>query len=108
MKPNKALILLSAVAYVGCLLLTVFGSPPILNTPPIHQEIAYGFLAISLFITAGAYAPQDNIVKALLSLTYGMGAIFAFTGAVHWAGGDNAGFFMCLWDLALGTALLID
>ena len=126
MRANKAFILISAQAYIACLALTIMDKPPLPDINPLLQGIIYIILALLLLGNASGFSRIYGIIKNTIdddgtpdyignssgkifwTIIYGTGAMFAFTGAVRWSGGDNAGFFMCLWDLALGTALLID
>lgn len=88
----------TAAAYLACIISTLLGVPPITNVSEIAQLVFYT-LGGSLMMLRHMN-PTCPKLKWFLSIGYGIGGMFAFTGLIDWGGPiQNVG--MAFWDLVI-------
>ncbi len=103
MRLFEAFINVSLFSYLGCIFLAGIGLPPITNWPPNFQ--IPGFIA-AIAVLLYSSRTKNQMAQHLCAGVYGFIAMLTFSGAIMWAGGDNAGLAMALWDILIGLAIL--
>lgn len=102
-KIEKAFIISTLGAYMGCFINTARAYPPIANIPVIWQLTYYTVIMVIYLLVIAEALPRSWYVY--LSLLYGIAAMSAYSGSVEWvnyAGSqDLHGLAMASWDLAL-------
>jgi hypothetical protein len=103
----KALIYTSSFSYLGAVIVTIGGYPPVTNISPWFQTLFY--LSAFLTLLASFKYPQ---IKWFFAAFYGLSAMWSFSGLMSWGyyfGDTNiTGPAMAAWDLSLAMALLLD
>jgi len=111
MKFIDSFLLATAMAYLGCLVFTLRGKPPMVSIKPWLQGLFYVF-AFMIFTAAGLDVfPQ--YVYAVLGVVYGIASVGSFIGypqiwAAYWKehpyqGSDAGQIGMAFWDLAIAV-----
>ena len=105
---ERNFVLITLYAYLGCLVMTILGMPPIGNIAEILQLIFY--IVIVCVYTGAVINELPTWAYGLLGCFYGMAAMFAYTGYIEWvnyAGAqDLHGIAMAVWDLILAMIFI--
>ena len=105
--PAKGLIVATVASYGMAVLASLLGYPPMVNVPALHQSV--GYLAIALLLSAHLRYPENDSLRLVLTIFYGVAAVASFTGIQKWRSFDGdfllQGPVMTLWDLGLTAAL---
>ena len=105
-----AFLMATAWAYLGCLMLTIFGKPPMANFKKEYQGVFYIFAWIILIIASFDVFPE--FVYTFLGYVYSFASVGSFIGWPVWMaywtndpeGGSAAGQIgMAFWDLAIAV-----
>ncbi len=103
MKLTEAFINVSLFSYLGCIFLAGIGLPPITNWSQALQ--IPGFI-VAMAVLLYSSRTTNRLAQHLCAGTYGFVAMLTVSGAIKWAGGNNAGLAMALWDILIGMAML--
>lgn len=105
----------TAFSYLGCLILTVLGRPPLAFIRADLQGVIYILFFITLMLSSIGVFPQ--YVYAFLGAVYGIVAVVSFLGwpqvwMAYWTsapeGGSAAGQIgMAFWDLVLAICFFM-
>jgi hypothetical protein len=106
MRWSEALVFTSIFSYIGAIIITLLGYPPLSNIDVLIQIIFYLLCVFSL------YSSLEFVkIRHYLAAGYGLGAILNFSGVMVWMNYDGnlaLGPYMALWDIGLAIALLDD
>lgn len=106
MRWSEALVFTSLFSYIGAIIITLLGYPPLSNVDILVQIIFY-LLCVSLLYSSLEFVK----IRKYLAAAYGLGAILNFSGVMVWMNYDGnlaLGPYMALWDIGLAIALLDD
>jgi hypothetical protein len=106
MKWSLGLIYISLFSYLGAVLMTVLGYPPISGVSEWLQ-VFYYFLGAFLCYLGIRFKKLGYVI----GMMYGVFAMFSFSGVAVWLnydGESSLGPYMALWDISIGVAMLND
>lgn len=107
----NAFLMATAWAYLGCLIFTILGKPPMANIKEELQSLFYALAWIIFILSSIDVFPQ--YVYVFLGVGYGFASIGSFIGypqiwMVYWReypeqGSDAGQIGMAFWDLMIAV-----